>query len=248
MNFRNIVYCAIAAILGIAAITVGTQAQGPLYDKVIVNLPYTVSVGDRMLQPGEYVIRQLPSDGGGSRVLLIYSDNGMKFETSSMTIPALDNRTPEDTKVILHHFGNDYYFDKIWIQGKNYGYEFPVPESVKSRQRERTEPVNVAARYEASPAETTTTAETEKKTESESAVATTQPSAPPPAAPQPSETTTAQTQPPPAPVEEAPAPSPSAERMAPEREMPSTAANWVMMLLSGGALSSAGLALRRSIR
>ena len=49
--------------------------------------------------------------------------------------------------MILHHFGNDYYFDKVWIQGKDYGYEFPVPDSVKSRERERMEPISVAANY-----------------------------------------------------------------------------------------------------
>ena len=118
-----------------------------MYDRVNVNLPYTVTIGDRTLQPGDYVIQQLRDQGGGSRVLLIYSDNGMKFETSAMTIPALDQNTPENTKVILHHFGNDYYFDKVWIQGKDYGYEFPVPDSVKARERERMQPVSVAATY-----------------------------------------------------------------------------------------------------
>ena len=62
----------------------------------------------------------------------------MKLRTTSLTIPTLDNNTPENTKIILHHYGNDYYFDKIWIQGKNYGYEFPLPNAVKSRMRERS--------------------------------------------------------------------------------------------------------------
>ena len=61
----------------------------------------------------------------------------------------LDNRTPEDTKVVLHHYGNDYYFDKVWIQGKDYGYEFPLPDSVKSRMRERTEAVRATYEYAA---------------------------------------------------------------------------------------------------
>src|SRR5947209_4781537 len=109
MNLRNLLCSAAAAIIGIAALSVGSRAQGPLYDKVMVNLPYTVTVGEKVLSPGEYTIKQLRSEGGAGRVLLIYSDNGMKFETSAMTIPALDNRTPEDTKVILHHYGTDYY-------------------------------------------------------------------------------------------------------------------------------------------
>src|SRR5690348_5274944 len=146
--------------LGLATWMTPGKAQGPLYDRVNVNLPYSVTIGDRTLQPGDYVIQQLRDAGGNSRVLLIYSDNGMKFETSAMTIPTLDQRTPEDTKVVLHHFGPDYYFDKVWIQGKNYGYEFPLPDSVKARERERMEPVSVAANYQATPSTDVTSSAT----------------------------------------------------------------------------------------
>lgn len=168
MNVRNIALTATALIVGMAGTFVAVRAQGPLYDKVIVDLPYTVTVRGTTLQPGHYEIRQLAS-ADNSRVLQIFSNDGMKLETSVMTIPALDNNTPEKTTVVLHHFGNDYYFDKVWIQGKNYGYEFPVPDEVKARERERMAPVNVAATYESSPAEATTTATTKESTSVESA-------------------------------------------------------------------------------
>lgn len=134
---------AAALFLGAAIMYVG--ARGPLNDKVIVTLPYQVTIKDAVLAPGEYTIRQMDSSGGNNRVLYIFSDSGMKHEATAMTIPTLDNKTPEDTKVILHHIDGGYYFDKIWIQGKNYGYEFVLPEEVRSRQREAT---TVAARYE----------------------------------------------------------------------------------------------------
>ena len=111
--------------LGLAAWNTPSKAQGPMYDRVNVSLAVfgddrrTHSAAGRLCDSAAW------DQGGGSRVLLIYSDNGMKFETSAMTIPALDQNTPEHTRVILHHFGNDYYFDKVWIQGKDYGYEFP---------------------------------------------------------------------------------------------------------------------------
>src|SRR4051812_1477356 len=159
MKIETMMITAGVLALGLATWT-PSKAQGPLYDRVNVNLPYAVTIGDRTLQPGDYVIQQLRDAGGGSRVLLIYSDQGMKFETSAMTIPALDQRTPEDTKVVLHHFGPDYYFDKVWIQGKNYGYEFPLPDSVKSREKERMEPLSVAATYQS----TTDTAATTTST------------------------------------------------------------------------------------
>jgi hypothetical protein len=219
MKFGKFAFAAGALTLGLALLTPPGMAQGPMYDRVNVNLPYTVTIGDRVLQPGEYVIQQLRDAGGGSRVLLIYSDNGMKFETSVMTIPALDVNTARETKVVLHHFGPDYYFDKVWIQGKDYGYEFPLPSSVKARERERMEPVSVAATYK-------TTQETQAQ-------------APPP--PPVEEQPPAQPEQAPPPVEEAP---PSAERAAPP-PMPHTVSGWLMMMLGGSALSGLGMMLRR---
>jgi hypothetical protein len=247
MTYRKLAIAAGFLVLGTAAWLTPGNAQGPLYDRVNVNLPYTVTIGDKTLQPGEYVIQQLRDAGGGSRVLLIYSDNGMKFETSAMTIPALDINTARDTKVVLHHFGSDYYFDKVWIQGKDYGYEFPLPNSVKSREREKMEAVSVAATYQATPAatETTTTAATTRQTTTSAAVqqqtpveqpvqqATTRP-----------QTVAQATEPVPATTAPQTIPPANAERTAPE--MPATSAGWLTMLIAGGALSGLGLKLRRS--
>src|SRR3984893_12094286 len=147
MNVRNIALTATALTVGMAGTFVAVRAQGPLYDKVIVDLPYTVTVRGTTLQPGHYEIRQLAS-ADNSRVLQMFSNDGMKLETSVMTIQVPGHNTPEKTTVILHDFGNDYYFDKVWIQGKNYGYKFPVPDEVKARERERMEAYTVPAKYE----------------------------------------------------------------------------------------------------
>ena len=262
--------------LGLAAWNTPSKAQGPMYDRVNVNLPYTVTVGDKTLQPGDYVIQQLRDQSGNSRVLLIYSDNGMKFETSAMTIPALDQNTPENTKVVLNHFGNDYYFDKIWIQGKDYGYEFPLPDNVKSRQRERMEPVSVAATYSTTQQSdttsttntttaqnTTTSAATTGQTTSPATNNTTSPAATNNTTTAQSDTTTQSpatttstmtaqnqtaTQPSTTQRQSTMPPATTAstnESSSANRSMPNTSAGWLMMLLSGGALSGAGFSLRR---
>jgi Zn-dependent M28 family amino/carboxypeptidase len=253
MKLGTFAFAAGTLALGLASWTTPSYAQGPMWDKVEVNLPYTVTIGNRTLQPGEYVIRQNEDPSGGSRVLLIYSDNGMKFETSAMTIPTLDNNTPDNTKVVLHHFGNDYYFDKIWIQGKNYGYEFPLPNSVKERMKEEMQPVSVAAQYQSVPAESTATTTTTTTTTAQN----TQPAAPPatttqettaPAATAPA--TTAQQTVPPATTQSQTTQSqttmaPATETNTANREMPHTSAGWLMMLLGGGTLSGLGMVLRR---
>jgi hypothetical protein len=273
----GVIQNAVAAIaFGVASLAaLGTVQAQPLYDRVNVNLPYTVTIGDHTLQPGDYVIQQLPSEAGNSRVVLIYSDNGMKFRTSAMSIPALDPNTARDTKLVLHHFGTDYYLDKIWVQGKDYGYEFPLPDRVKSREKEMSEPVSVAATYSStSSSENTSTANTTMATTTNNTAANTstqtdnsantQTTPPPETSAQttPPPDTTVQTTPPPdsSTMAQNPTPQPSMQSSADRslessgdrsanandtNAMPRTSAGWLMMLLSGGALSGAGLSLRR---
>lgn len=275
MKVRNLALVAGALIIGVAGTYV--KAQGPLYDKVIVDLPYRVTVQNTTLEPGHYVIRQ-HSSADNSRVLQIFSNDGMKLETSVMTIPTLDNNTPENTKVVLHHYGNDYYFDKIWIQGKNYGYEFVLPDSVKAREKERMAPSTVAANYEAAPAEsgnntaavntapstTTTEEKSSTTTETQSTAAAPAAPAPDPAAPAPAPAATdntptttdnnavAQNQTPATPDQSSTANSGNLNQNQDagnrSRSMPSTAANWLTMMLSGGFFAGAGMTLRRWAR
>lgn len=121
--------------------------QGPLYDTVTVDLPYQVRIHDKVLPPGEYTIQEQRS-AADNGVLHIYSDDGMDFEATALTIDTVDKSTPEDTQVVLQQVGDDYYFDKVWIQGKNYGYEFVLPESVRERQQEVRQSRNLPARWE----------------------------------------------------------------------------------------------------
>jgi predicted component of type VI protein secretion system len=230
----------LALIIGLLTASAG-MAQGPMYDKITVNIPYAMNVNGNILQPGEYVIRQHESSGS-SRILHFFSDRGMKLETTAMAIPALDNRTPTETKLVLDHYGSDYYLNKIWVQGKDYGYEFPLPENIRMRENERNLPATATLRYES----TAVTAQT---------------TTPPPEPP----VEIAQSAPPPAPVVEPPAPAPEpvqqaqvieppppAEPAAPpeaadrgETTMPATAGNWLSLVLGGGLLIGSGLALRR---
>ncbi len=249
MKTRSFTFAASALALGLATLVAPRPVQAqPLWDRVDVNLPYSVTIGDRTLQPGSYVIQQLDSPSGGSQVLLIYGDNGMKFETSALTIPALENRTQPDTRVILHHIGGDYYFDKVWIQGKDYGYEFPLPNSVKMREKEAMQPVSVAANassVQATTTQSTATAATNQSTVQQTTTqqattqqATTQQATQPPVTTQ-QQTTTAQATMPPATEQN------TANRSTETPAMPHTSAGWLMMLLSGGALSGLGAKLRR---
>lgn len=252
MKTRNYANVAAALTLGIAILlSPGAQSQ-PLDDRVTVNMPYTTLVGHKTLPPGEYVIQRLHSTGGGGRVLLFYSDKGMKFETSAMTIPCQDINIARDTKVVLNRIGDDYFYDKVWVQGKEYGYEFILPKEARMRRTELMAKVTVpASSTSTSSITTTTTTEPAVVTEEQAVVAEVTP-------PVIQEETRVETQvetpviaepePEPEPLPETanremdqnPAPS-AAERS----HMPKTTTGWLAMMLGGGTLLGAGLMVLR---
>jgi len=219
-------------------------------------MPYTTTVGHKTLQPGEYVIQRLSSASGNSRVLLIYSDNGMKFETSTMTIPVLDLNTARDTKVILTRIGDDYYYNRIWVQGKQYGYEIPLPKEARLRRDELRAQVTVPGSSSSSSSSTiTTTTETAAAETEAPVVAQAEPVEPPPAIAEERQDVDVQANEPvvaanPVPVQEEPAVeqvpadlSVSANREMDQNpapaELPKTAAGWLAMMLSGSGLLGA---------
>jgi len=260
----------LAATLALGTASFGPQLSAqPLWDVVKVNLPYTVTLGHKTLPPGEYTIQQLRTPG--SKVLLIYNEDGMKFQTSAMTINALKNQTPEDTTVSLHHIGDAYYMDKIFIQGKNYGYEFPLPRRVREREKEMAA---VSVKATSSTTDVSTDASADVPTfnaddQTDVAGATTNDVTPAAAAPVPEPAPVVVPEPTPAPVPE-PAPafdqtqsstqsssanmadnnnmsssSANRQRRDDTDNMPKTSAGWLALLLSGGTLSGAGMMLRR---
>ena len=93
MTARTLVITTSALVAGVCIGVAPARAQGRLYDRVDVNIPYVVTRGDTTLQPGDYTIGELQSNK--ERVLLIYSDGGVKGEATVMTIPAYDHRTQD---------------------------------------------------------------------------------------------------------------------------------------------------------
>jgi hypothetical protein len=238
--------------LGIAMLMSPNAKSQPMDDKVTVTMPYTTTIGKKTLPPGDYVIRRMPNQGG-SRVLLVYSDDGMKFETSAMTIPVLDPNVARDTKIILSKVGDDYYYDKVWVQGKSYGYQFILPKEARNRQRELLA-INARGSGGSSTITTTTTTETAQVEQPLVAEET------PVVVEEKSEVQTEIAQAEPAPIAEpAPVSEPDAEPLpqsadraaeepvpAPAREeLPATAAGWMAMVLGGSSLLGLGLKLRR---
>ena len=251
MTIRNFVPAAAAfLVLGAAGFVTHEALAQPMWDQVKVHLPYSVTIENKTIPPGDYLIKQLENADGNSPVLLIYGKNGMHFKMSAMTIHTVDVNAPTKTDVTLQHIGDNYYLDKIWIAGKNSGYEIPLPSSVKERAMEAAA-VSVPSEVQSS-SETTTTDTTTNNTaaanESSSSSTTTvaeTPAPPPPPPPEPAAAPQEQQAPPPPPPPPVTEDNSANREAQPEPNMPKTSAGWLAMLLSGGSLSGLGVMLRR---
>ena len=131
MHPRNLFLTVASVIVMGASFTLMSQG---LTDGVRVTLPYPVTIDDVVLEPGEYEIRR-PSTTS-DQVLSFYNKDKLRYQTVALSVPAAEERPPEETKVILHHIGDSYYIDKIWIEGRTYGSEFPLPERARALQKE----------------------------------------------------------------------------------------------------------------
>ena len=118
-------------------------AAQPMQKTVKVTLAQPVVIGDETLAPGEYTFKEV-----SPKTVQVFSEDKMRAEAAVITIDTEGKQPSKDTKLILYKFpGNDnFYIDKMWIQGLNTGFEFPVPDKFKDLKREREE--SIAGKFE----------------------------------------------------------------------------------------------------
>jgi hypothetical protein len=153
--------------LGLAiTLVMSVVAQSPISDKLTVTFNNPVIVGSQRLAPGEYTIRQL-SSSSNPRVLEFSTDNGTKLQATVSAAPALRNNTASETSVVLEQVAGDWYLRKIWIEGKNYGYEFAPSDTGATREAStRTgQTMQLNAQYQPGSGTSTTASTTTTRTD-----------------------------------------------------------------------------------
>jgi len=106
---------------GVCLAAIGGFAQ--MSDMVKVTLPRGAMVGTVTLPAGEYTIRDLTDDGSSASVLQIRSTTGKMVVAEAMRISEPDNKRADRTEVILQRESGKYQMDKVWLQGRDYGYQ-----------------------------------------------------------------------------------------------------------------------------
>ncbi len=129
MKNPRFISAAIAIAIGLAMLAVpnSIKAQQTPSDRFDIALAYPVTIGKTILQPGNYSVTPLTIAGGDTPVLSISDEKGIRLKTTAMVAAAVQNRIQPETRVLLHHIGNRYYFDTIWVQGCRL--RIPIPSA-----------------------------------------------------------------------------------------------------------------------
>lgn len=135
------------ARLGVVTLAAASLwAQGPITDQVVVNFSSPVMVGNNLLAPGEYKIRQLPT-AANPRILEFSSDNGTKVQATVTAIAALDQLNMKATSVEVDHGQGTAYVKRVWVEGQSYGYELLPPSNGNTMEARNLSGIRITGNY-----------------------------------------------------------------------------------------------------
>src|SRR5215470_2894941 len=78
-------------------------------ESVVAKVPFPFIVGDRLLPPGEYVVKEMSNNG---MVVLISSEDGRK-NAVTLTIPATAPETTPRASLVFEKFENRYFLSGV---------------------------------------------------------------------------------------------------------------------------------------
>lgn len=126
-------YTVIAMIVLVGAMAVVTNGQAVRHARMNANIPFEFNVGDKILPPGEYIVRQLNPDSDVSILQIRSQENG---DTTTVQMITAVSKVQDSTKLVFRRYGNKYFFAEAWVAGDSNGLQAPRSRAERAVQRE----------------------------------------------------------------------------------------------------------------
>ena len=107
-------------LLMLTAVTVSAQSERIR----VINIPFSFIVGQKTLPAGEYTVE--PNRKDSDNVWLVQSREGHASALFT-TSPVRASDAQEETKLVFHNYGGQYFLSQIWTAGGNTGRELQMP-------------------------------------------------------------------------------------------------------------------------
>jgi len=110
-RFFNMLF---AIILLATALTTGAQAQTSSTQRVIANIPFAFTVGNKTLPPGKYTITVV-NPSSDRRALQIRSMNG--HSSAIVLTNAISGHASDSSKLVFERYDDRYFFAQAQLSG-----------------------------------------------------------------------------------------------------------------------------------
>jgi len=121
-----------------------TSANAQLTYPVRVKIPFDFSMGDKKLQAGQYTFSRSSPDGKIMLVSRVDANKSVFQSTIGTEVLAAKN----ESKLVFHRYGNQYFLKQIWTAGERRGTEVLESRSERTirRQLARTQQSNLSGK------------------------------------------------------------------------------------------------------
>jgi hypothetical protein len=106
-------------LLMLTAVSVAAQSE-----RSKITIPFSFIVGEKTLPAGEYSVE--PNRRDSDKFWLVQSRD-VRASCLVTTMPVRANQTQEETKLVFHRYGDQYFLSQIWTAGANSGRELLMP-------------------------------------------------------------------------------------------------------------------------
>src|SRR5258706_3417535 len=113
-------FTVLSFLLMLTAVTVSAQSERIR----VINIPFSFIVGQQSLPADEYTLE--PNRKDSDNVWLVQSKEGHAsalFTTNTVRA----SETQEESRLIFHRYGGQYFLSQIWTPGGNTGRELLMP-------------------------------------------------------------------------------------------------------------------------
>jgi hypothetical protein len=122
--FKLIVLSGLLVTLGIVTVVAQTNLR------LKANIPFEFMVSGKTLPAGEYAITPQASSG----VTAIENDETRDF-AFALTNSVETLGYSDQSKLIFHRYGNQYFLSQIWMEGSSTGREVPMSKAEKEARQ-----------------------------------------------------------------------------------------------------------------
>src|SRR6266496_1761302 len=141
---KRLTMLSLVSMFTLCAAVASVNAQ--LIYPVRAKIPFDFSVGNKKLPAGEYTFSRLPELSNNKTMLVTsVASSRRMFQSTSGT----QGLTPKnDSTLVFHKYGDQYFLEQIWTRGEQEGTELPESRSERTirQQLAQTQQSNMSGK------------------------------------------------------------------------------------------------------